>query len=334
MKSRLSPAAVGMFVIGAAALAVGAFLSFGGANIFAKPSRFLVYFNESVHGLELGAAVKVNGVRMGKVAAINVRYDQAKREALVQTICELDRNVLLDPEGKVIDLSNPGVFQDLIDRGMRARLNLQGITGLLFIELDFEDPRKYPANPRFMTEMYPAVPAIPSPISEVQSSIIEIVADIRKVDFAGLGRELKTLLATTNTRVQEFDAKGMSEQVRRTATAVEQLGSSPEARQVITNLNAAIGDLRQAVARIDGEVGPAGAELRRTLADAQAALKTVDAAAAATRQFVDRQGDIGDETTRALRQLAEAAGALERLASFLDRNPNALLVGKKKEPKP
>ena len=61
MKLKLSPAAVGMFVLGAMLLGVIAFLSFGGTNIFSKPSRFLIYFDESVSGLDPGASVKVGG---------------------------------------------------------------------------------------------------------------------------------------------------------------------------------------------------------------------------------------------------------------------------------
>ena len=165
MKTKLSSATVGMFVLGALLLGVIAFLSFGGTNVFSKPTRFLVYFDESVSGLDPGASVKLNGVRVGRVAVINVRFDQARKESLVQVICEVDRNILTDNAGKQIDLTNPAELQNLIDRGLRARLSLTGITGLLFVELKFDDPRVYPPNPRFMAEQYPVVPAITSPIS-------------------------------------------------------------------------------------------------------------------------------------------------------------------------
>jgi len=96
VKTKLSPAAVGMFVLGAMLIAVIGFLSFGGSNIFAKPSRFLIYFDESVSGLDPGAPVKINGVRVGRVAAINVRYDATSKEALVGVTCEVNRNILTD----------------------------------------------------------------------------------------------------------------------------------------------------------------------------------------------------------------------------------------------
>ena len=59
-------------------------------------------------------------------------------------------------------------------------------------------------------------------------------------------------------------------------------------------------------------------------------MKTLDAAAASTRQFVQQQGQVGDELTLALRQIAETAGAPENLANAIERNPSSLIVGKKK----
>lgn len=329
MKTRLSPAAVGMFVLGAVLLGVLAFISFGGTNFFSKPTRFVIYFDESVSGLDPGAAVKVTGVRIGRVAAINVRYDSATRAALVQTICEIDRNVLTDHDGRTIELTNPVELQTLIDRGMRAKLNLQGITGLLFVELTFEDPREYPASKTFSGGAYPVVPAIKSPIAEVQGSLVDIVANIKKVDFAGLSKELKTLLTTTNQKVADLDVKGLGDRVGRAADAVEKFANSPDAKAVMANLNKAIVDTQALVAKLDGQVGPVSGELKQTLGDAQSALKQIDAAALTTRRFIQSQSYVGEDLTRTLQQVSDAAAALQRLAELLERNPNAALVGRK-----
>lgn len=332
MKTKLSPAVVGMFVLGAFLLAVVGFLSFGGSNIFAKPTRFMVYFDESVSGLDPGAAVKLDGVRVGRVAAINVRFDRVKKDSHVQVICEVDRNILSDSTGKQIDLTSPTELQELIDRGLRARLSLTGITGLLFVELKFEDARIYPANPAYMREEYPVVPSITSPISEMQQSIVEIVANIKKVDFADLSKQLRALLATANKKASDLDVKELSGRIGRAADAVQELASSPEARQSFAKLNATLEDVRGVLARIDAQVAPSGEEFRKTLTDAQTALKSLESAATTTRRFVQAQGQLDDEITQALRQVADAAASLERLADAIDRNPNALIVGKKKGP--
>ncbi len=319
-----------MFVLGALLLGVIAFLSFGGTNVFTKPSRFLIYFNESVSGLDPGAAVKMTGVRIGRVAAINVRYDQSSKEALVQVICEIDRNVLTDVSGKQIDLTVPAQLQGLIDRGLRARLSFGGITGLLFVDLKFEDPRVYPATTVFMAEAYPVVPAIQSPISEAQQSVVEIVANLKKVDFADLSKELKTLLAGTNQKISDLDVKALGAKIGRAADSVTDFVNSPDAKGAFVNLNVTLTELRVLLAKLDGNVGPVSDELKKTLEGAQAALKSLEATAATTQRFVSSQGNVGDELTQTLRQLADAAAALERLADDIDRNPNSLLVGKNK----
>jgi len=70
------------------------------------------------------------------------------------------------------------------------------------------------------------------------------------------------------------------------------------------------------------------------MADAQTALKSLEAAAATTQRFVAAQGNVGDEVTAALRQLSDAAAALERLSDAVTRNPSSLIVGKKKPGQP
>lgn len=328
MKTRLNPALVGMFVLGAALLLLLAFVSFGGSGLFTKPTRFVVYFDESVSGLDPGAAVKVTGVRIGRVAAINVLYDSAARAARVQTICEIDRNVLVDRDGNTIELTNPVELQNLIDRGLRAKLNLQGITGLMFVELSFEDPREYPAGAAVRAEQYPVVPSIRSPISQVQNSILEIVADIKAANLAGLSADLRTLVGTANRKLADLDVAALAQRVGAAAAAVEQFVAAPAARDAFVNLNAAVADLRGVLQRIDGQVGPVGDELRRTLTDAQAAMRSVDSAAATTRRFVQAQDGLGEEAARALQEIAAAAEALQRLAEALERNPNSVLLGR------
>jgi len=331
VKTKISPVAVGMFILGALALFVVLFLSFGGTNFFSKPSRFIVYFDESVSGLEPGAPIKFYGVRIGRVAAINsVSFDSNTRRALVQTVCELNRNVLTDPAGATIDLTKPEELRGMIDRGLRAKLQFTGITGLLFVELVFVEPEKYPVGRSPGLNSLPVIPAIPSPIAEVQQSIIEIVANIKQVDFAALSKDLRVLLATANQKFSELDMKGLAERMSHAAGAVTAFVESPEAKQVFANLNHTINATHAAIAKLDAQVDPVSKDLKRTLADAQVALQSLNAAADTTRRFVAAQGNVGDELTQSLRQVADAAASLERLTDALQRNPNSLLIGKKK----
>ena len=190
MKTKVSPAVIGMFVLGAMALGVFALISIGDVNFFSRPQRFLVNFDETVHGLDAGSPVKLRGVRVGRVVSINLRYQPDSSESVVTVVCELSRDVLADKEGVPIDVSDRAELERLIARGLRAQLGVIGLaTGLLYVELDFFDPKAYPAPPTSAVDLrYANVPAVPSTISEFQASLSEILTNLKGIDFAGLSR--------------------------------------------------------------------------------------------------------------------------------------------------
>lgn len=334
MKPKLSPSVVGAFVVGALLLALIALLSFGGLSLFSQPQRFVVYFDESVHGLDLGSPVKLRGVRVGRVVGLSVRYDAAKNHAVAAVVCELNRNIITDSRGAPIDVSKRGVLQGMIDHGLRAQLGVVGLaTGLLFVELDYLDPTQYPPpTVKFVEAKYAVVPAVRSLTSEYQASFSEILNNLKRVDFDGLVERLKSLLDETHQQLAGADVKGLVAQWTEAGTAVKDLASSPDAKQAFANLNSAVAELRGVLAKLDAQVAPAGEHLADTLKQAQAALARFNAAAASAQHFIEAQNGLGDQAAQTLRQLSEAADSVRRLADFLERNPNALLVGRAPQP--
>jgi len=322
-----------MFVLGALALGVIALLSFGGLSLFSRPQRFMVYFDESVHGLDLGSPVKLRGVRVGRVVDLEIHYDDTANRSVVAVTCELSRNVITDAKGAQLRVTGPQDVQMMVDNGLRAQLGVLGLaTGLLFVELDFTDPQLYPPATSTTVPKYVVIPSMPSAISEYQASLSEILSDLRKVDFTGISKEIKTLLASTNRKVNELDLKTLGDKLGRAADSVTTFVDSPETKLAMANLNATLVAARSAMERLDGQVGPLTDEMKQTLTAAQSALKALDATAITTRRFVQQQNQLGDDLTATLRQVAEAATALDNLAAAIERNPSSLLVGKKKAP--
>jgi paraquat-inducible protein B len=331
VKTKVSPAIVGAFVLGAFALGIIALLAFGGVSFFSKPQRFVVYFDESIHGLDLGSPVKLRGVRVGRVVDLNIHYDAKTNRSVVAVVCEFSKNMLTDTQGAVINVADRDELQKLIDRGLRAQLGVLGLaTGLLFVELDFLDPHEYPPDPRTAGAKFVVMPAVPSAISAFQTNLTEILNNVKKIDFAGLSTELKGLLVDTRKQLDGLQLKGLVAQWQKTGAQVETLAASPEIRQTLTNLNAAVTDLRTVLAKIDVQVGPVGRELADTLSQAHKTLESFNTTAEAARRFIATQGNLGSDVNRTLTQLGEAADAVQRLADFLERNPQALLSGKKR----
>ncbi len=331
MKTKVSPAVVGAFVIGGFALLFIALMSFGGVSFFSKPPRFIVLFNESIHGLDLGSPVKLRGVRVGKVVDLNIRFDPKSSRSVVAVVCEFGKDAMTDAQGTGINVASREELQALVDRGLRAQLGVLGLaTGLLYVELDIVNPAEFPAPKDATDARYVVVPALPSAISAFQASASEILAKIKKVDFAGLSEELKTLVAQTRKQVAGIDVRGVVEQWKKTGVAVEALAGAPEIKQTFANINAATTDLRGVLAKLEAQIGPAGKELTETLAQAKVALGSFNDAATSARKFIATHNGLGDEFVATLQQLNEAADAVKRLADFLERNPNALLTGKKR----
>lgn len=330
MKTKVSPAVVGLFVLGALVLGLVALFSFGGINFFSRPERFVVYFDESIHGLDLGSPVKLRGVRVGRVVDIGLRYVPATNQSVVAVSCELNRNLIADEKGVLIDVTEDGKLQGLVDRGMRAQLGVIGLaTGLLYVELDFLDPKEYPATPRAdIASRYVEMPAVPSAISEFQANLTEILNDIKGINFAAIAKEFHALLADTRRQVNALDTATISAEWAAAGRAVKDTAASPELRRSLASLGAASQKLDTILSEYASN-GPKGADLANTLAEVQATVATFNSTAATVQKFVNAQQSLGDDASQALIRLGEAAAAVRELADFLERNPSALLSGRK-----
>ena len=337
MKTKVSPAVVGAFVLGAFVIGIITLLALGSLSLFTKPERFMVYFDESISGLDQGSPVKLRGVRVGHVVGTSIRYDRATGRSLAAVLCELNQGSIADEHGASFDVSSRSELQTLVDRGLRAQLEVSGLaTGLLYVELDFMDPLKYPDLSKTTDAKYVVVPPTPSEISELRAGAATLLANattvlakMEQVDFQGLSTELKRLAAEARLRIEGVDFKGLAEQWRKTGESVDAVARSPDTRHAIENLDRTLDALHSAIGRLDTQVDSNGKELQATLIQAKAALESFNSAAQSARSFINAQQNFGEESTRALDKVADAAESIQWLADFLERNPNALVSGRK-----
>jgi paraquat-inducible protein B len=340
MKTKISPAVVGAFVLGAFALGIITLLAVGSLSLFSKPERFMVYFDEAVSGLDEGSPVKLRGVRVGHVVGISIRYDRATGKSLAAVLCELNKGSISDERGANLDVSDRAALQALVDKGLRAQLELGGLaTGLLFVELDFMDPSKYPDRSDMSDIKYVVIPPAPSEISEFRASAATLLANattllakLQEIDFKGLSAELKKLVIETRMRIDGVDFKGLAEQWKKTGQSIDALARSPDTIHSLENLNKTLDVLHTSLTHLDTQVDTNGKELRETLVQAKAALESFNTAAQSAKGFINAQQSFGTDTSRALQRVADAAESVQQLADFLERNPNALVSGRK-EPK-
>jgi phospholipid/cholesterol/gamma-HCH transport system substrate-binding protein len=117
----------GLFVILASLLVVAAVGLIAGLRLTAPRQRYFIRFEESVSGLEMGAAVKYRGVDVGNVTAIKIpKDDLSKVEVEISVGTEIP-----------------------IKTDTKATLSSTGITGLKFVELtagSIEAPKLPPGS--------------------------------------------------------------------------------------------------------------------------------------------------------------------------------------------
>ena len=275
--------------------------------------------------------MKLRGVRVGRVTSLDIRYDEKKNESVVAVVCELNRDMVTDPTGLMIDVSSREALEELVRRGLRAKLEVAGLaTGLLFVQLEFLDPKEHPIDRRVTDSRYVVVPAVQSAIAEFQAGLSEVLANLKRVDLATPAKDISTLAATAKKQMESIDLKGLAEQWKKTGEQFETLAKNPEFKKTFDNLNAVVGDLRAMIAKLDAQIEPTQKEFAATMAEAKKTLAEFNTTATAAQGFIASHGGIGEEVATTLVHLNEAADAVKRLADFLERNPNALITGRKR----
>jgi paraquat-inducible protein B len=322
---------IGLFVLGALVLAVALTLIFGGGSYFGAARKYVAYFEGSVNGLNVGAPVKLKGVTIGRVSDVLVQYDLEHNRVLTPVIAEIDLGKIFETRDSQPAKRRP-TLQELVDRGLRARLSVQSlVTNQLYVDLSFlpERPVRRVGSGNLGL---PEIPTLPSSKEEIENTVQEVVSELRELPIK------ETVEATLGS-----------------LRKVEQLLSAPETRASIVNLNRTLEDLQRLIRHTDAKVDGLSQGLEGTARESQALLKTLNgrmgplldstnkALGSVNETFTHAKGTLGtmnnavegltdpdSELSTALRDLSEAARSIRALAESLERNPESLIYGRER----
>lgn len=248
------------------------------------------YFDESVQGLEVGAAVKYRGVKIGRVSGIGMAADHQHVDVTLSI--ERDRA--------------RGVGLATIAPEVRAQLAILGITGLKIVDLDVVDPVKVPPPVLPFTPKEPYIASQPSLLTGLQrrlGSTTDRMPQLVDQAITTLERMEAVLDQIYGAQLsQRFGTFADS-----TTHAVHRLERSLDGFDRVTRkLTQFLDD----VAGKDGVVASA----RRATASVEAAGRSAQTAAA--------------ELGRTVRDLGDAARSVRRFFKEIERQPDMLLKGR------
>lgn len=166
---------IGLFIVSGLSvllIVIGLFLRekiFYGNN----SKTLVMYFEESINGLNVGAPVVFKGVQIGKVANIDLIADTNTLDFSIPVYVRMVQRGQGDINSNEFD-TKIELLNALIDKGLRARLTTQSyLTGLLMIELEMlPDTKIVRRNPK--DSPYLEIPTVLSPIGELSKGIQDL----------------------------------------------------------------------------------------------------------------------------------------------------------------
>jgi paraquat-inducible protein B len=137
MKKTPNKKLIGLFTLTGIALFAFFILTFLSDRIFIKQKDLIVlYFTESVNGLNIGAPVVLKGVEIGRVIKIDLEMDMATMTFQTPVFIRLTSNQIFKISGAQEVKDKPAFLKMLVEKGLRAKLTtLNILTGQLMIAL-------------------------------------------------------------------------------------------------------------------------------------------------------------------------------------------------------
>lgn len=339
MSKPINPAAIGGFTLGALALLVAGLLIFGGGEAFkADKVRFVVFLESSLNGLDVGAPVKMQGVKVGEVKEISLLFDDKSGKLYKPVVIEINRGLLSGSGGlplpEEVSREQLKAHRDLlVANGFRARLEMQSLlTGLLYVDLD-----TYPDKPpRFANLEYQGlleIPGIPPTTVELRNTAEEVAQKLRNLpldqivqDFAESLHEIKSLLASEDLKKTQVALAKTLEDVEVTVQILNR-NLEPLMKNTtttVTSMEGLVKDTQAMINQLHHELPQIFASTDKTLQVAATALQKAED----SLQRVDDAVGPESALTDTLVAVEQAARAIRDLGDYLERHPEALLSGK------
>jgi paraquat-inducible protein B len=355
MGSKASPTVIGAFVVGAIVCMVAGVLLFGGGKFFTEKLPYVMFFESSVEGLNVGAPVIFRGVQVGQVTEITAMADPQTFDVRIEVKVELVRGVLKVGADSQLYRDPHQAVEGLIQKGARASLRMQSfVTGLLYVAVDF-----YPGTPIKLLGLdpaYPELPTVPSDLEQLKATLQQALGDLKKLPLETLFSELLGLLNRANSLLETPEIKQTLVSLHDVVDAAEHLlrnadgqvsplgtkvgGAADAARVTLEMARTVLVDAQKLLRNVDGQVTPLAGNAndtltaaRGTLGQAQKSLvKLTDTASPALKQaeqtLTGADAVIHNDLAQTLKALEEAARSIRALATTLERRPESLLRGK------
>lgn len=327
---------IGAFILSALTLAVAAIVVLSAGHWFRKNVYWETYFDESVQGLAVGAPIKYRGVQVGTVEQIDFVGNEYGSDLNKEDLLRYGRYVvvtgsaahvaphLTEEEKKTARAGN-------IISGLRVRLASQGVTGVVYLEADYLDPKEYPVMEVPWKPQHEYLPSAPSTVTVLGAALHNIARNLEKSDIHKITRDLDSLLLDVMKLVKEANLEQLSSQARQmlaefqaAAQQGRRLIESPELKTMIVDAAGTIEGTKDLLA----ELSQASRQIKIGSEKFPDTLTYLDRSARRVDTLLSNKSQDLEETLENLRVVSEN---LRELTNNAKRYPAQVFLG---EPPP
>jgi ABC-type transporter Mla subunit MlaD len=202
---------LGLFTLVGLGLLVTGVLAFGTWSSFEKKSLYETYVPGDVSGLSVGSAVEFRGVHVGKVTHIGFSWNeyQDTQPGWVVVVFEMKEDVF----GAASANGAHGSLPAAVDRGLRARLKAQGVTGTSIVSLEYLDPAENPAMNAPWTPRNTYIPSAPGLLDDLLASLQKALHRLEHLDVTSLNQAAESDLKSAGRvldHIERLDLENLS----------------------------------------------------------------------------------------------------------------------------
>lgn len=306
MAKKASKTLIGTFVVSGLTLAILAVWVFGSGKFFVDKMSYVMFFEGSVKGLNIGSPVVFRGVKIGSVTNIVLRYSYTNKSFLIPVYVELDPGAVITD--RPLTTSKQDQFTQLIEKGLRAQLQMQSfVTGQLMIYLDFFPDKRIRLIG--LEDKYPEIPTIPS-------SIDEILKTAEAINW-------KDLFDKITNAINGIDKAVNSKEFTSSIKSLDE--ASRELKPVLLAIKNVTTDIRAFIAKgdkIPEQVEQTLVVMKKTLQEAQQTLISY-------REIVSENSVLTHEINTTLEEVSNTVRSVRYLADYIEQHPESFISGKK-----
>lgn len=241
-----------------------------------QAKEYIVLFEDSVRGLDIGAPVEYRGIRVGTVARILSDIDMeqiADDEQRIPVLIKFEpARMGLPDDATSLDLIN-NHLQDWAQQGLRATLKSGSLlTGSLFVDLDYYNVDK-DSHMMARHKQWPVLPSMAGSLAQIEEKVFAILDKFSSMPIEVTVDNINNMLASANTTML-----GLNEAV----AEVKLLISSQETQQIPASINQTLEQLSKTLdsynqqAPVYGEIEQSLGQFQQLMRDIQPLIKELN----------------------------------------------------------